>query len=297
MRNRGITRAVRPQVYPLADYKRPHIYLPLHGPTLGTDPADRSYLRDQAGDVSTNGGTSLLTTAGQLKQIGSSTVPASIWTDNPGWFTADGTANSVFREQVSSNLTTNFPFNKFFTTGYVGLLFALWFKQPSGHRTSLAQHLFDMGSTLTAGGGWRIQKAVSTSALNLSYSSDATANRTGPASGTTDLSTAHHYAFFIDAVSGNATAYTDGLSSNVTALATPLPVANHTTNVYGAIGGSGKSTTDLFMNGGTGGAGDSAMSDFLAIRFEDDVSAEISAFVNLLATHPRGQLPRLDLWP
>lgn len=292
MRNRSITRAVRPLGYQLSAFNRPHIYLPLHGPTLGTDPSDRTYVDDKAGRLTENGGSALLSPAGQLPANG--TPPASIWSDNPGWFTPDATENSVFRERHGNSAGDSFALQSLARMNYStgGLLIAFWHKAPTTAYLDSRSFILDCGFSVSNGGGWGIETVPDAGRLRMRYYGGGGQRAAGVVN-MSGIGEVDHFAWFFSWDDEEIISFVNGVQENVASLFTPLGDAAYEEDNFFTLGArSTDPTLDNFNTDTATSDANSAVSDILIVRYTDDVFADIPAVVYDLAMSARGDIPR-----
>lgn len=288
----GLTRAIRPQPYNLSTLTRPHIYLPLHGPTLGSDPADRTYLDDKAGRLANNGGSALLATPGVMNDYG--TAPESVWTTKPGWFVPGGTTNSVFREQMGISTGLEYPIQQLFANCWGvqgGMLAALWVSPPTSNPDTGPAHFFDAGCALTGPGKFGIEIAT-TGNISVRYNGNS-GQRTFVLATAPAANVPVHLAVYFNFDDNTYTPYLNGVVGTAGALITPLSsLVVPTTNMWFSLAARSAATPTNLLNAGAGGV-DCGFSDFLIINYGDNPKhSDIPAAVLALGKSPRGDIPR-----
>jgi len=283
--------AITPLGYALSNYARPHLYLPMHGPTLGSDPSDRSYIDDKAGRVASNGGTELLSTVGQLPKTDAGAPPASIWSDKAGWFTHDGTTDSRYLERMGNTSGDAFPLQELLRadTGN-GLLVAFWYTQPTTAYLDTRGFIFDCGSTFSTGSGLAIETGYGTDAeLRVRYYSGGE-KTAAPVAGS-GLGASNHFAWYFNLDDATVTPFLDGVAGTEANLVTPVWTCQFETNIWLSLGSRATPAFQDGLNTGTAGDKNAAVSDLLIVKYLDDVAADIPAAIEALASAPRGDIP------
>jgi len=79
----------------LGSIPHPYVYFPLHGPTVGNDPASSGF--EERGYASSNGGTQIFQVNAGVLPVASGSVPAGAWTDTAGMLTGQGASTSAGR--------------------------------------------------------------------------------------------------------------------------------------------------------------------------------------------------------
>ena len=199
------------------DVKYPHIWIPFHGPTLGTGDDTPTQAYDRAYE-NTNGQDTALFTNGLLTVEGTTT---NIWTTNPGVYTSNGDGTNYLQDISAaikafclpaniSGLLINFTLN--ITAAPSAAEYVLGYSDidstTGGFSISIPTNGKVVASAREAGGG---------ATLNIAASDDAI-----------PTGVSIHNTVYIDWANLNGQLYEDGLiqtgSSN--AIPTPLPTLN-----------------------------------------------------------------------